>query len=281
MDKFGDYISIILKGVNISKSRREGLQEEIRDHLEMLKIELIKEGYSEEQAELTAIERFGENRDIKLEFKKVFTPYRRFKDSINEKGVLKESFQWAASIVGAFIISLFIRSYAFAATEVEQCSMQNTLYEGQRLIESKIEYYYSKPKRGDIVIIDQESEKGAINIFIANTKEFVEKFYKNEEEQKNRLVKRVIGLPGDEIDIRDKKVYINGQLYDETYVKGNTFPNNMKFPVKVPEKQYFVMGDNRENSMDSRIIGFINIDNIEGKAIFRLWPLNKVGGIGH
>lgn len=279
MDKFGDYISVILKGIHLSKIRRKELEEEICDHLEMSKKELIKSGYSEEEAELKSIESFGEIEDIKKRFKVVFTPYCRFKDTINQNSFLKESVQWTASIVGALIISLSLRSYVFAATEVKQCSMQSTLYEGQRLIESKIEYYYSEPKRGDIVIINEEPQKGVFNIFIANTKEFAERFYKNEENEKKRLIKRVIGVPGDEIDIKDGKVYLNGQLYKESYIKGETFPKDMRLPIIIPEKEYFVMGDNRENSMDSRDIGLISIDKIEGKAILRLWPLGEAGGI--
>lgn len=276
MDKFGDYISIILNGVFVSNARKKELEEEIRDHLEMQKRELIEEGYSEEQAELKAIQSFGEVEDIRHRFKSIFTPYRRLRDTVNEKKILKESIQWTVSIVVALMISLSIRSYAFAATEVRQCSMQNTLYEGQRLIDSKVEYYYSGPKRGDIVIINQEAEKGAYNIFISNTKEVIEKFYKNEGKDKERLVKRVIGLPGDKIDIREGKVYLNGDYYNEPYVKGITLPNDMKFPVTVPKNEYFVMGDNREVSLDSRDIGFIGIDEIEGKVILRLWPLDKI-----
>jgi signal peptidase I len=159
--------------------------------------------------------------------------------------------------------------------------MQDTLYEGQRLIESKIPYYYSEPKRGDIVIINSELEKGAFKVFVANTKELIESFNKNEEEDNKRLIKRVIGVPGDTIDIKDGKVYINGELYEEAYVKGETYPNSMEFPIIIPEKEYFVMGDNRENSMDSRDIGLISIDKIEGKAVIRLWPLDKFGEISN
>jgi len=277
VDKFGNYISLVLEGVCTCNGRKKELEEEIRDHLEIAKKELIDDGYTEEQSELMAIQRFGEVEDIKMRFKSVFTPYKRFKDIVNEKKLLKESFRWTVSIIGAFIIAISIRSYAFAATEIKQCSMQNTLFEGQRLIESKIAYYYSEPKRGDIVVINEESEEGIFNVFIANSKEFFEGFYRREENDKKRLIKRVIGVPGDKIDIKDGKIYLNGQRYHESYIKGDTFPKDMKFPVTVPEKEYFVLGDNRESSMDSRDIGFINIDKIEGEAVFRLWPLDKLG----
>ncbi|WP_010250016.1 signal peptidase I [Acetivibrio cellulolyticus] len=277
MGKFEDYIGVILKQRHISKIQRAELEEEIRDHLEMIKKELIDEGYSEKQAEAIAVKRFGEAEDIKKRFRNVFTPFRMFKDAIGQKRLLVESIQWATTFVVAILVSMTIRSYAFAATEVRQCSMQSTLYEGQRLIESKIEYYYSEPQRGDIVIINDEAETGVISTFVANTKEFIDKVFKKDE--KYRLIKRVIGLPGDEIDIKDGKVYINGELYNEPYVKGSTSPKDMEFPIKIPDNEYFVMGDNRENSMDSRDFGLISNDKIEGRAVLRLWPLDKVGGI--
>lgn len=279
MDRFRDYISLILKGACIGKNRRKELEEEIRDHLEMLKIEYIKDGCSEEQAELKSIEEFGKVEDVDKEFKKVFTPFKRFNDAIENTRLIKECIQWTASILMAIVISLSIKSYAFAATEVKQCSMQSTLFDGQRLIESKMEYYFKEPQRGDIVIINEEPQIGTFNSFVESTKDLVGIFRKNEENEKKRLIKRIIGVPGDTIDIREGKVYINRQLLDEPYAKGATSPKDMKLPITIPEKEYFVLGDNRENSMDSRDIGLISIHKVEGRAVFRLWPLDKVGGI--
>lgn len=157
--------------------------------------------------------------------------------------------------------------------------MQNTLYEGQHLIENKIDYHFSTPKRGDIIIINRVAAKGILNTFISNTKGVIDNILKKEDSDQSRLIKRVIGIPDDNIDIRDGKVYINDVYYDEPYVKGMTYTNGMKFPIKLYENQYFAMGDNRERSMDCRVLGPININQIEGKAIFRLWPLNKFGGL--
>jgi signal peptidase I len=280
MDQFKEYIGAILKDVSLNKMARQKLEEEFYDHLNLLKTEYKKDGYTEEQAQLLAMERFGEIEDINKSLKKVNTPYKKWKESFNQKKILKEALQWTAVFFISLIVSMSIKSYAFAQAEVKQCSMQNTLYEGQRLIESKIEYYYSEPKRGDIVIINSELEKGLIKVFLGCTREFVESFYKNQEEENKRIIKRVIGVPGDEINIKDGKVYINGELYKESYVKGETYPNSMEFPITIPDNEYFVMGDNRENSMDSRDIGLISIDKIEGKAVIRLWPLDKFGGIG-
>ncbi|MCX7710215.1 MAG: signal peptidase I [Clostridia bacterium] len=279
MDRFGDFIGVTLQGLNLNNRRRKEVEDEIRDHLEMAKRELLEAGETEEKAEIEAIRRFGEAEDIRSRFKGIFTPWRRIIDTYNEKRFLKECFQWAITILGALIISLSIRSYAFAQTEVRQESMQNTLFEGQRLVELKIGYYFSDPERGDIVIINRDNDKKIIKTFIANTKEFIQNFASRDELDRNRLVKRIIGIPGDCIEIKEGKVYINGEVYEEPYVQGITLPKDMKLPLTVPENQYFVLGDNRENSLDSRDIGMITKEHIEGKVVYRLWPLDKFGTV--
>jgi signal peptidase I len=207
----------------------------------------------------------------------------RYKNMINRRIFIKEMIGWIFALISAVFIALCIKSYAFASPEIRQNSMQNTLIEGQRVIEYKIEYYFSKPKRNDIVIINQKAEKGVFKVLLLNSMDFFENFSKSTDQSidKERLIKRIIGIPGDEINIKDKKVYINGVEFKESYIKGNTFDNGMKFPIIIPHNKYFVMGDNREVSLDSRILGLIDINNIEGKAVFRVWPLNKFGGIYH
>jgi signal peptidase I len=92
-------------------------------------------------------------------------------------------------------------------------------------------------------------------------------------------IKRVIGLPGDEIDIINGSLYVNGIEQKETYVKGSTTKQNFDLPSNVPENKVFVMGDNRENSKDSREFGFVDVDKIKGKAVFRIRPLKEFGSI--
>ncbi|BBH20786.1 signal peptidase I [Paenibacillus baekrokdamisoli] len=164
----------------------------------------------------------------------------------------RELRDWAVSLSIAIVVALLIQNYAFAQTEVRNISMQHTLVEGQRLIEDKISYHFEKPNRGDIVIIDGP-------------------------ESDIRLIKRVIGLPGDKLEIKNGVVFINGEALIETYIKGSTFPNGMSVPFIVPADKVFVMGDNREHSEDSRALGPIAISSLEGRAIFRLWPLQKFG----
>ncbi len=279
MDRFREYIDAVLDGVSISKIQKQELEDEIYDHLNTAKNEIMQEGYSNEEAELMALKRFGDAGNMQKDLKEVFTPFRQWRERWKERKVLQNIYQWSSAVIIALFISLSFHSYVFAATEVKQSSMQNTLYEGQRVIENKITYSFTKPQRGDIVIINKERKEGIFNVFIANTIEFAESFYKSTENDNKRLIKRVIGVPGDTIDIRDGKVYLNGEEYIEPYVATDTYPNSTKFPITIPEEEYFVMGDNREVSLDSRDLGLFHISKIEGKVKIRLWPLNKIGDL--
>lgn len=157
-----------------------------------------------------------------------------------------------AAILAAVVIS-FVRP-----TIVKQTSMQDTLNPNDYIIMYRMAYSGDKePKRGDIVIFKSELQ---------------------DENGKNKLlIKRVIGLPGDKITINDGKVYINDKEYDESYLKdGYTTGSVNNF--KVPKGEYFVMGDNRVVSIDSRYseVGCIKKDAIKGRAVLRLFPFTKI-----
>jgi len=154
--------------------------------------------------------------------------------------------------------------------------MQNTLFEGHMLIMDKLSYQFSQPKRGDIVVfVKNEDTKGFVNRYKVFWKDVQLRFQKDY--RTNRLIKRVIAVAGETIDIRDGQVYVNGQLLDEPYVKGYTPGMSMEYPLEVPQGYIFVMGDNRENSLDSRSFGPISLNSVEGKAIFRIYPFTKIG----
>ncbi|GMK38108.1 signal peptidase I [Paenibacillus sp. CCS19] len=167
----------------------------------------------------------------------------------------RELREWLTAIAVAVILSLLIQNYAFAQVQVFNISMQNTLVEGQRLFEDKLSYHITEPKRGEIVII-------------------------NSKEEHRNLVKRVIALPGETIDFRDGAVFVNDVKLDEPYTKGQSYPNNFKTPYMVPDDHVFVLGDNRERSEDSRVFGAVSYADIDGRVLFRVWPLNKFGSIG-
>ncbi|MBH5316546.1 signal peptidase I [Paenibacillus sp. GSMTC-2017] len=165
---------------------------------------------------------------------------------------VKEVREWVVSLGVAVVVALLFQNYAYAQTEVYNVSMQNTLVAGQRLIEDKVTYRFNDPAQGDIVIINGPEHEG-------------------------RIVKRVIALPGQVIDIREGNVFIDGAELHETYSKGETYSGTVEVPYTVPADHVFVLGDNRENSLDSRVFGPVAIDSVEGKAIFRIWPIGKFG----
>ncbi|SDT47751.1 signal peptidase I [Paenibacillaceae bacterium GAS479] len=168
--------------------------------------------------------------------------------------LLPKGAETIAVLVLAILLSLLVQQYAFAQTEVHNISMQSTLRDGQRLLENKLAYRFSSPRRGDIAIISgPESEL--------------------------RLVKRIVALPGDNVTMDGGKLFINGKPLNEPYAKGQTYPLMLKLPFTVPEGHVFVLGDNRENSTDSRELGPVRISSLEGKIIFRLWPMSKLGTV--
>ncbi len=185
--------------------------------------------------------------------------------------ILKKILGWFETFLIAFLIYMVIHAFLFEVTVVSMSSMEDTLVSGQRLIIWKPPKYLSGPRRGDIVSFKYIEGKrtGLADILIPFPDPYEVDY-----------IKRVIGLPGDEIDIRDGKVYINGKELEEKYVKGGyTDDRQMLFPRTVPDGKLFVMGDNRAVSRDSREFGFIDIDSIRGKAVFSIWPLSRLGPV--
>ena len=170
-----------------------------------------------------------------------------------DENIKKEVISWIKLILSAFVIAFILKTYVFQIALVNQISMEPTLHEGQILVIAKVNYLFGDPARGDIVVLKDELEN-------------------------KYLIKRAIGLPGEVIDIRNDKVYINREELKPDYTKAPTHDNGF-VKSKVPEGKYFVMGDNRPHSRDSRsdTVGFVNRSNIVGKAVFRIWPISKFG----
>jgi len=200
----------------------------------------------------------------------------------DKKKLIKEINSWIFSILGGFLIAVLLNSKVFAKVQVQQSSMENTLFANQQLIIDKLSYNFAEPKRGDIVIFLEDREKGTILEDALSTVHSMVLIFSNNKdynEENKRLVKRVIGVTGDEIDIKDGYVYVNGEKLQEPYAKGETFSGEFKLPIKVGENELFVLGDNRQVSKDSRKFGLINFKQVEGKAIFRVYPFNDIGEI--
>ncbi len=199
-----------------------------------------------------------------------------------KKSLFKEIMEWITLIITAFVIASFIQSELFALTEVNMGSMMDTLIEGDKLIMNKLAYNWDEPKHGDIIIFLRDEPVNGIlgraSIYISDISMKFDKEFR-----RNRLIKRVIGIPGDEIEIRDNILYLNGIAQEEEYARIDPYENRIlngslsKFIV--PEGKLFVMGDNRGESLDSRNFGVIDRSWVEGKAIFRILPFSKIGSL--
>lgn len=166
----------------------------------------------------------------------------------------KSGKEFAIGIVGAIILTILINKFLIFSIYVPSGSMLPTIQIGDRMIASRI-YNYDNIKRGNILI-----------------------FNFTEEEEDSLYIKRVIGLPGDNIKIKGSKVYINNEELKEDYVK---YPEETFAEYDVPEGEYFFLGDNRADSKDSRYWKnpFIKQEEIKGKALFRFYPLETFGSI--
>src|SRR5437870_7283249 len=178
----------------------------------------------------------------------------------NERSTASSLLREVAEVVVLAVILYVGISFAVQAVHVEGLSMFATLDNNDYLIANKIDYRLHAPQRGDIIILRPPTN---------NSTDFI---------------KRVIALPGEKLLIRSGVVYINGHRLDEPYLpeawsNDNNYPRNGSDGEVMPSDQYFVMGDNRNRSQDSRFFGPISRDRIDGKAWFRIWPLSEFGNI--
>ena len=174
-----------------------------------------------------------------------------------------ELFHWILTLAIAVIIALCVNRFVLVNAEIPSGSMENTIMTGDRVFGNRLAYIFGEPKRFDIII------------------------FRYPDDEKQLFIKRIIGLPGETVEIHDGQIFIDGSKTPLKDVTTKEFMQGSFGPYTVPDNCYFVMGDNRNHSSDSRFIGPVPVDHvlgfveyaddeIVGKAFLRYWPLNKI-----
>lgn len=166
----------------------------------------------------------------------------------------KELFQWLIAILVAVAIALFVDNFLIVNAQIPSGSMENTIMTGDRVVGNRLSYLTKDPERYDVII------------------------FKYPDDESQLFIKRIIGLPGETVEIRDGHIYINGSSEPLEDVETKEYMVGNYGPYTVPEGCYFVMGDNRNDSKDSRywINPYVSKDKILGKAVFRYWPITEM-----
>ena len=179
--------------------------------------------------------------------------------------------EYAESIIIAILLALVIRTYMVQAFKIPSGSMEDTLAIGDHLLVSKFMYGTKVPFSANRILKIRDPRRDDVIVF------------EYPEDPSKDFIKRVVGTPGDLVEGKDKKVYINGKLYEnphEIHKEKDVIPKEMNprdtfGPVTVPAGSYFVMGDNRDRSYDSRFWGFVSNDRIKGLALIKYWSWDQ------
>jgi len=171
----------------------------------------------------------------------------------------KQTVDWFKSILIAVAIALLVRAFLIGNFKIPTTSMVPTLDVGDRLLSNNMIYKIRAPRRGEVVI------------------------FKYPEEPRRDFVKRMVGLPGEKIMLKDGRIYINGRQVSDKDISSRYYYSDgyygNEWEIEIPQKSYFVLGDNSINSKDSRYWGFVPEKNLVGKAIFTYWPPWRMGFI--
>ncbi|MDO5713586.1 MAG: signal peptidase I [Tissierellia bacterium] len=224
----------------------------IPKHRQILNLRVINKNIYDSKNEIIALKKIVLRGELKMEVDDKDIHLSEESTKKKDDNSLKS---WLQTILVAIILAAIIKHFIFNTTLVKGPSMEPTLHENDRMICLVFPLYYSNPERGDIIILDAPDEK----------KEYV---------------KRVIGIPGDEIEIVNGKVYVNGEIINEAYIDtGLETLTNFENRWTLDEDDYFVLGDNRHpsKSVDSRYFGPIPRSSIRSIAKFRYFPFSRVG----
>lgn len=177
--------------------------------------------------------------------------------AVSKESVVREILSWIVPFVLALVVALVLKNYIIINADVPTGSMENTIMPGDRLIGNRLAYLKEEPERGDIVIFRYPDDEEAL------------------------YVKRVIGLPGETVDIRDGKIYIDGSPEPllEDYLKEEWTVATGTYHFEIPEESYLMLGDNRNDSWDARYWTntYVHKEKILGKAVVVYWPFQDFG----
>lgn len=186
-------------------------------------------------------------------------PQAQKKQETTAKSMIKEVLSWGVTLLIAFGLAILLKNYVIINATVPTGSMEHTIEPGDDLFGMRLTYKFSEPSRGDIII------------------------FRFPDDETQKYVKRVIGLPGDTVEIKDAKIYINGaeQPLKEDYLKETWTEATGPFTFEVPEDSYLVLGDNRNDSYDARYWDhtYVTKDEIIGKAYFIYYPFKRLGSL--
>lgn len=216
----------------------------------------IQNDFYEDDQEVVREKRFGDEWE-----KEPIQGIKKKKKELKRKTVQRELLEWCLYIVVVIVASYLFVTFIGQRTTVSGDSMYPALHDGDSLLVEKITYQFTSPERYDIIVFPYEYEEN--------------KFY----------IKRIIGLPGETVQIIDGAVYIDGELLESDIYGAEImeYAGTAAEPITLGEGEYFVLGDNRNNSSDSRYpsVGVIQEEDIVGKAFFRIWPFSSFGVISH
>jgi signal peptidase I len=167
--------------------------------------------------------------------------------------------RWVIEVVvivaAAFVLALLVQAFIVKPFAIPSPSMENTLLEGDRVLVNRLVYHFHPPQRGDVIVFHPPGRTGS-----------------------DPFIKRVVAIAGDTIAVHDGMLYVNGMAQDEAYVK--EYPIEGDYPeTEIASGYVWAMGDNRNNSGDSRVFGPVPLDAIMGEAFAKYWPLSRIGGL--
>jgi signal peptidase I len=170
-----------------------------------------------------------------------------------------KAYKWVIEIAvifaAAFVLALLVQQYIVKPFAIPSPSMENTLLEGDRVLVNRLVYHFHPPRRGDVIVFHPPGKPGS-----------------------DPFIKRVVAVAGDTIAVHDGQLYVNGETRDEPYVK--EYPIDGDYPeTKIASGYVWAMGDNRNNSGDSRVFGPVPLANVMGRAFAVYWPLKHMGGL--